>query len=60
MIGKNVDLRHVETGLSEAERLAAVTESKRLRAIRQLGNRWLLAKDYTGHYVPILTKKGAA
>jgi hypothetical protein len=58
-IPKNLDLRHVETALAPSERLAAINENKRLQAIRALGNRWLLAKDYCNHYVPILTKKVA-
>ncbi len=54
MIPKNTDLRLVETGLTEDERIAAINESKRLQAIRALGNRWLLAPDYCGHYRPEL------
>lgn len=60
MIPKNFDLRHCDTGLSADERLAAINESKRLQAIRALGSRWLLAKDYDGHYEPILSPKVAA
>jgi hypothetical protein len=58
-IPKNLDLRHVETALAPSERLAAINENKRLQAIRALGNRWLLAKDYNGHYRPELTRKVA-
>ncbi|SDH11097.1 hypothetical protein SAMN05216466_107138 [Paraburkholderia phenazinium] len=56
---KNEDLRHVATSLEPSERLAAVNENKRLQAIRALGNRWLLAKDYDGHYQPELHARGA-
>lgn len=59
MIPKNFDLRHCDTGLSADERLAAINESKRLQAIRALGNRWLLAKDYDGHYRPELMRKAS-
>lgn len=55
----NEDLRHVETALAPDERLAAINENKRLQAIRALGNRWLLAPDYCGHYVPELHARGA-
>ncbi|MEX3914830.1 hypothetical protein AB4Y43_01095 [Paraburkholderia sp. BR10872] len=54
------DLRHIETLLSPDERLAAVNESKRLQAIKALGSRWLLAKDYDGHYQPELSPKVVA
>lgn len=59
MISKNFDLRHYDTGLSADERLAAINESKRLNAIRALGNRWLLAKDYDGNYRPELMRKAS-
>jgi hypothetical protein len=59
-IPKNMDLRHVQTALSPDERLAAINESKRLHAIKALGSRWLLAKDYSGHYQPELSPKVAA
>jgi len=58
-IPKMTDLRHVDTALKPDERLAAINESKRLQAIRALGNRWLLAKDYDGHYQPELHARGA-
>lgn len=60
MIPKNTDLRHVETYLAPDERLAAINESKRLQAIKALGSRWLLAKDYDGHYQPELHARKAA
>lgn len=52
------DLRHVETGLTAEQRLAALNESKAMKAIKALGNRWLLSKDYDGHYRPELMPKG--
>ncbi|MDR6389172.1 hypothetical protein [Paraburkholderia phenoliruptrix] len=57
---KMTDLRHIHTALAPDERLAAINESKRLQAIRALGSRWLLAKDYDGHYRPELSPKVAA
>lgn len=54
------DLRHVQTFLTPDERAAALIECKRLKAIEQLGTKWLLAKDYDGHYKPELMKKVAA
>jgi hypothetical protein len=59
-IPKNTDLRHIQTALTPSERLAAINENKRLQAIRSLGSRWLLAKDYSGHYQPVLSPKVAA
>jgi hypothetical protein len=59
-IPKNTDLRHIETGLTAEQRLAALNECKALKAIRGLGNRWLLARDYNGHYEPELHARGAA
>jgi hypothetical protein len=59
-ITKNTDLRHIQTALTPDERLAAVNECKRLQAIKALGNRWLLAPDYSGHYRPELMPKEAA
>lgn len=56
----NEDLRHVQTALAPEERLAAINESKRLQAIKALGNRWLLARDYNGHYEPELHARGVA
>lgn len=58
-IPKMTDLRHVETGLTAEQRLAALNESKAMKAIKTLGNRWLLAKDYDGHYQPELHARGA-
>jgi hypothetical protein len=55
----NEDLRHVQTFLAPDERLAAINENKRLQAIKALGSRWLLARDYNGHYEPILSPKVA-
>jgi hypothetical protein len=57
-IPKMTDLRHVDTGLSAEQRLAALNESKAMKAIKSLGNRWLLAKDYDGHYQPELHARG--
>ena len=48
------DLKDWETGLTAEQRLAALNESKAMKAIRELGNRWLLARDYNGHYEPEL------
>lgn len=45
-----VDLKDYDTGLSEDERREAVQECRRLRAIDALGDKWLLAKNYNGHY----------
>jgi hypothetical protein len=59
-IPKMTDLRHVETGLTAEQRLAALNESKAMKAIKALGNRWLLAKDYDGHYQPELHARGVA
>jgi hypothetical protein len=59
VIPKNFDLRNYQTGLSDDDRLAAINESKRLQAIQRLGSRWLLAKNYDGHYQPELTRKVA-
>jgi predicted aspartyl protease len=59
-IPKMTDLRHVDTGLTAEQRLAALNESKAMKAIKSLGNRWLLAKDYDGHYQPELHARGAA
>jgi hypothetical protein len=59
-IPKNSDLRHVETGPTIEQRLSAINECKALKAIRGLGNRWLLAKDYDGHYQPELHARGVA
>lgn len=59
-IPKMTDLRHITTALAPDERLAAVNENKRLQAIKALGNRWLLAPDYDGHYRPELMPKEAA
>jgi hypothetical protein len=53
----NEDLRHISTALQPSERLAAINENKRLQAIRALGSKWLLAKDYDGHYEPVLSPK---
>lgn len=55
----NEDLRHIDTGLSAEDRAAVIHESKRLQAIRALGSRWLLARDYDVHYRPALTRKAA-
>jgi hypothetical protein len=57
---KMEDLRHVETCLTLDERIAAVNESKLLRAIRALGDRWLLSPNYSGHYRPELRPGGRA
>jgi hypothetical protein len=54
------DLKDWETGLTAEQRLAALNESKAMRAIRELGNRWLLARDYCGHYEPELHARGGA
>lgn len=59
-IPKNTDLRHIDTGLTAEQRLAALNESKAMKAIKALGNRWLLARDYNGHYEPELHARGAA
>jgi hypothetical protein len=59
-IPKMTDLRHVDTGLTAEQRLGALNESKAMKAIKSLGNRWLLAKDYDGHYQPELHARGAA
>lgn len=56
---KNVDLRHIETGLSEEERQAAIIESRRLKAIDALGDKWLGSPNYNGHYRPELMPKVA-
>lgn len=56
----NEDLRHIQTSLTPDERLTAINESKRIQAIKALGNRWLLAKDYDGHYRPELHARGAS
>lgn len=56
---KNVDLRTVETGLSDEERHDAILECRRLRAIDALGDKWLGSLNYNGHYVPELTRKAA-
>jgi len=56
---KNVDLRTIETGLSDEERRAAVYEAQRLRMIKQLGDKYLLSPRYNGHYIPELTRKAA-
>jgi hypothetical protein len=57
---RNEDLRHIETGLTFEQRIAAINECKALKAIRGLGNRWLLAKDYDGHYRPELHARSGA
>ena len=54
---KMVDLRHVETGLSDEEKHLAILESRRLQQIRELGDKWLGSLNYSGHYVPALTSK---
>jgi len=54
---KNTDLRHVQTGLTPAERAAAVHEGKLQKSIRALGANWLLHPQYTGHYQPELHKR---
>ena len=56
---KMQDLKDFDTGLSAEQRLAALNESKAMKAIKSLGNRWLLAKDYDGHYQPELHARGA-
>jgi len=56
---KNVDLRTVETGLSDEERRAAVYEGQRLRMIKQLGDKYLLSPSYNHHYRPELMPKAA-
>lgn len=56
---KNVDLRHVETGLTDEERREAILECRRLKAIEALGDKWLGSPNYNGHYVPELTRKAA-
>jgi hypothetical protein len=38
---RGTDLRHVETGLSDAERLQAIQECALLRQKRLLGQRWV-------------------
>lgn len=53
------DLKDWNTGLTAEQRLAALNECKALKAIRWLGNRWLLARDYNGHYEPELHARGA-
>jgi hypothetical protein len=57
---KMQDLKDFDTGLSAEQRLAALNESKAMKAIKSLGNRWLLAKDYDGHYQPELHARGVA
>ncbi|MDE4918373.1 hypothetical protein ACUXAV_000415 [Cupriavidus metallidurans] len=51
------DLRHVRTDLSDEEIKLAVLESRRLKQIRELGEKWLGSTKYNGHYVPALTNK---
>jgi hypothetical protein len=53
------DIKDLDTGLSDDERRDAVYESKRLRSLRGLGNKWLHSRRYNGHYVPELTRKAA-
>lgn len=56
----NVDLRHVQTGLSDDERREAIQECRRLKAIDALGDKWLLSPNYSGHYRPELMRKVVA
>jgi len=58
-IEQGMDLRHFDSGLSEDERIAALNENKRFQSIKALGDKWLLSRDYTNHYVPVLSKKSA-
>jgi len=44
---RNTDLRHVDSGLSPAERKAARLEGLRQKSIALLGNRWLLASEHS-------------
>jgi hypothetical protein len=39
---QNVDLRTIETGLTEAERREALYEAQRIRQRELLGTRWVL------------------
>jgi hypothetical protein len=64
-----IDLRKIFTGvkLSQSERLEAELRHARARnearakqMAQRMGSRYLLAKDYSGHYVPELTPKAAA
>ncbi len=57
---KMQDLRHVDTGLSEEQRSAALYECKLLKALRALGKNWLLHPQYSGHYVPELHARAGA
>ncbi len=53
---KNVDLRHVHTGLSDEDRQQAIIECRRLSAIEQLGERWIMHPKHApvkGTYNPI-------
>lgn len=43
---RNEDLRHVDTGLSAAERTAARIEGLRQKAVAALGSRWVLAREH--------------
>jgi hypothetical protein len=49
---KMQDLRHVQTGLTPEQRVAALNENKRFKALRMLGTNWLLHPQYSGHYKP--------
>lgn len=48
------DLRHVDSGLTPEQRIAAINQSKALKSIRALGNNWLLHPEYSGNYQPEL------
>ncbi|NPT50755.1 hypothetical protein GNZ10_13720 [Ralstonia sp. 3N] len=44
---RNEDLRHVDTGLSAAERTAARIEGLRQKAVAALGSRWILSREHS-------------
>lgn len=54
------DLRHLETCLTDEEIREALLECRRLRAIDALGDRWLGAPNYNGHYRPELMPKAVS
>ncbi len=44
---RNDDLRHVDSGLSAAERTAARLEGLRQKSVAALGARWILAPEHS-------------
>lgn len=56
MIPKNTDLRHIETGLPEAEKRTARREGLAQKARAALGAKWVMAREHAparGVYNPL-------